>query len=449
MADYEAVGAQIKPVDPNQAFNSINSILGMQQKRQGLQIQAQQLQQEALKTQQQQGVQNFFQTFDPTDHIGPDGTTDVNSVHTSDQYKNAGNAKPLIDQTLNQIKQQQLTAKQSLQSLDNDTLGSYARAMNTLQNDDDVKADNAAGRKKIDDLHQQFASLSPQAARVAGAFGPVTQHAKQGDLSKAVGAVGLMGADVIGQRGQQNPQDVTNAAQQHLNRAVGTGALSAPPGAAPGSALNPASSTVAGQTARTTATADIDTARAKQISDSIQPSQAAIGITQRVDDLAEQIKSGKFAKWVMDKAAAAGVSDPSVVARQLLEKDLGQVKTAASGSAATDKKMETILSGYPESTSAPDTIHGAMDYIRGSFRQNLARGELLNKYQEKRPNLEGFQHADDVLTGHTDPMMHEFHALKSDEERANFFKRNFRSRDEAKAFKNRVGAMSDTNVLGQ
>src|SRR5258708_17352596 len=178
MADYQAVGLGIKPADPNQAFNSINSILGMQQKRQDLQIQAQQLQQEELKTEQQQGYQSFFQNFDPTDHIGADGTTDVNSVHTSDQYKNAGNAKPLIDQALGNIKQQQLTAKQSLQTLDDNTLTHYASTMNVVQNDPDVKADNADGRKKIDDLHQQFASLSPEAARVAGTFSPITQHAK-------------------------------------------------------------------------------------------------------------------------------------------------------------------------------------------------------------------------------------------------------------------------------
>lgn len=455
MADgYQAVALGIKPQDPSQTFDSLNSILGLQQKRQGLQIQAQQLQQEQLKTQQQQGVQDFFKSFDPTDHIGADGTTDVNSVHTSDTYKNAGNAKPLIDQTLGQIKQQQLTAKQSLQSLNDDALGLYTRGMNTLQNDDDVKKDNAAGRAKVDQLHQSIAAMSPDMARVAGTFGPVTQHAKQGDLSKAVGAVGLMGADVIGQRGQQNPQQTSNAQQQILNRDVGTGALSAPPGGTapsggPGGPLNPTSSVVAGNTARTTAVAGSDIDRANEISAKIQPSQAAIGITQRVDDLANQISSGKFAKWVMDKAAAAGNQDPAITARQLLEKDLGQVKSAATASAATDKKMDTILAGYPEATSTSDTIHGAMDYIRGSFRQNVARGELLNKYRDKKPNLEGFQHADDVLTGHTEPLMHEFNALKTRQERVDFYKRNFHERGQAEAFTNRVSAMGDMNVLSR
>ena len=51
--------------------------------------------------------------------------------------------------------------------------------------------------------------------------------------------------------------------------------------------------------------------------------------------------------------------------------------------------MDTILSGYPEATSTPETIHRAMDYIRGSFRQQLARGKLLNDYQKKHPDLSG------------------------------------------------------------
>ncbi len=446
MADYQAVALGIKPADPNQGFDSLNNILGLQQKRQGLQIQAQQLQQEQLKTQQQQGVQDFFKDFDPTAHIGTDGTTDVNSVHTSDSYKNAGNAKPLIDQTLGQIKQQQLTAKQGLQTLDDDTLGSYARAMNTVQNDPDVQADNEAGRKKVDQLHQQFASLSPQAARVAGTFAPITQHAQQGHLSKAVGAVGLMGADVIAQRGQQNPQQTSNAAGQVLNRDVGSGALSQPPTS---TAVNPTTSEVAGRTARTTAVAGSDTDRANEISAKVQPSQAGIGITQRVDDLANQIKSGKFADWVVKKAAAAGGEDPAITARQLLEKDLGQVKASATAGAGTDQKMQTVLSGYPEATSATDTIHAAMDYIRGSFRQNLARGELLNNYRSKNPQLNGLQHADDVLTSHTDPLMHEFKALKTPGERIEFYKRNFHERGKAEDFKNRVTGMDHLNVFGQ
>jgi hypothetical protein len=450
MSDFHAVGLDVKPADPSQAFNSINSILGIQSKRQDLLIQAQQLQQEQLKTQQAQGLQDFYKNFDPTKHIGSDGTTDVNSVHNSATYQNAGNAKPLIDKALGDIKQQQLGAKQSLQTLDDDTLTQLSRVAGSLANDEDVKDDNEAGRQKVEDAYRSFASLGPQAARISGTFGQVTKHAQQGHLADALYAQQLMGADVLGQRGQQNPQAGTNAAGQATVADVRTGARRlAPVGGGTQEQVNPAAPDVAGRTARVTAVAGSDTERANQISATIQPSQAAIGTTQRIDDLAEQISSGHFAKWVMDKAAAVGVSDPAVVARQLLEKDLGQVKNLAGSSAATDEKMRTVLSGYPEATSAPQTIHTAMDYIRGSFRQNVARGDLLNSYREKNPNLNGLQHADDVLTGKTDPWMHEFKSLKSAQERIDFYKRNFPTSDKAKDFKHRVSAMEHLNVLGQ
>jgi hypothetical protein len=207
------------------------------------------------------------------------------------------------------------------------------------------------------------------------------------------------------------------------------------------------SAAASGASARASGVAGSDIDRANQVSASIQPSTAAIETTKKIDDLADQINSGKVADWVSKAAAAAGYKDSIAYARQLLEKDLGQVKAQASAGAATDQKMGTILSGYPEATSAPQTIHTAMDYIRGSFRQNVARGEQLNSYRQAHPDLTGFQHADDILTSHIDPLMSEFQALKTPQERIGFYKRNFTSPQEAQAFKDKVSGAS--HALGQ
>src|SRR5271167_2579773 len=118
MPDMTPVGTQIIPPNPNQGLQTLSGILGLKQQQQSLQIGGQQLQQEQIKTQQQQGVQDFFRSWDPTQHLSPDGTTDADSVHDSAAYKNAGNAKPLIDQQLLQIKQGQLQNKQALSTLD-------------------------------------------------------------------------------------------------------------------------------------------------------------------------------------------------------------------------------------------------------------------------------------------------------------------------------------------
>lgn len=203
----------------------------------------------------------------------------------------------------------------------------------------------------------------------------------------------------------------------------------------------------AGASGRGAGIASADVERANQISGGVQGAQAAIGLSQRVDDLAEQIQSGKFAQWVKKQTAALGLKDDATTARQLLEKDLGQLKTQAAGNASSDQKMQTILSGYPESTSTPQTIHAAMDYIRGSFRQQAARGQALNKYRDAHPNLEGFQHADDVLTGNTDPLMHEYMNLTTPQQRIGFYQRNFHNAEDAAAFKARVQGL--THVIGR
>ena len=214
MADLlqQGAAAGIRPPDPNAGIQTLSGILGLQQQRQAIGISGQQLQQEQLKTQQQQGIQSFFQAWNPDDHLAPDGTTDADSVHASAAYKNAGNAKPLIDQTLLQIKQGQLQNKQALATLDSGLVDQYARTMGSLADDPDVKQGGINGQAKVNAALQQFSQLQPEAQRVAGIFGGVLQRApidpetgNSKNLGHLVQSQQLMGADVLGQRGQQNP----------------------------------------------------------------------------------------------------------------------------------------------------------------------------------------------------------------------------------------------------
>ncbi len=193
---------------------------------------------------------------------------------------------------------------------------------------------------------------------------------------------------------------------------------------------------VASASARATGVAGSDIDRANQVSGNIAPSAAAIPLTNEIDDLADQIHSGKFADAISKAAAAAGLQT-STYARQLLAKDLGQVQARATDHAPTDSSRSTILSGYPEATSDPQTIHTAMDYIRGSFRQNVARGQLLQSHRTAHPDLTGFQRADDDLTSRLDPLHAEYQALPPGPARQGFLRRNFKDANEAQAF---VGA---------
>jgi hypothetical protein len=175
----------------------------------------------------------------------------------------------------------------------------------------------------------------------------------------------------------------------------------------------------------------------------VKSAAAGIQTTQQIDELTDQIHSGKFASWISKQAAAAGMKEDTF-ARQLLEKDLGIVKTQLTAAAPSDERAATILSGTPDATSDPQTIHGAMDYVRGGFRQNLAQGQNLSAYREKYPDLSGFQNADTKFTGAAGPLVHEFLSLKSPQEQSAFYKRNFGSAQQALDFRNNARAAAHT-----
>lgn len=211
MPDMIPVGDKIIPPNPQQGISSISGMLGLRQQQQQLQTGQQVLQQEQLKTAQQQGVQNFFQTWDPSEHVGSDGTTDLDSALQSSAFKNSGNAKPAVMGALLDIKNKQLTAKQSLSSLNSALVTQLGTAAGAYAKDDDVMADKTdaqgvnPGRAKVGALLDNFAQQSPDAARVVAIYKPMLQHVPQGKLTNALQALQLQAQSASEQQGQQNP----------------------------------------------------------------------------------------------------------------------------------------------------------------------------------------------------------------------------------------------------
>lgn len=433
MADFTPIGNTVAPIQQPNIYGNLNSILGLAQAKQGLAVQAQQLQQETLKTKQQQGFSDFTDSFDPASHIGPDGTLDVAGIRNSAEYKGAGLAKPLIDDYIQKVQSGQLQNKQALQTLDNATLGQMSTGVGALANDPDVKADNAAGRQKVTDFYRTFAQQSPEAARIAGLYGTVTTHAKQGDLADAVYSQQLMGADVLGQRAQQNPGQTTNAAGQIVNVDRRSGALSfAPPAsgapAAPGAAppVNPTSATAAANVKTAAGTADNDVTRAKAISDSVAPSRQVISLTTQLDNYVDESRTGKFSKAVTDYAAAAGIKDPAIAARQLASKTAAQIRALATTNAPTNEARETISAGSPDpDTMGAAAVHGANELVRGNMRMNLARAANSAQFQTTHGGTQGLQLADDQLTKNADGLMYEYQSLPKGPARTQFIQRHF------------------------
>src|SRR6266581_6791806 len=190
MADYDAVALGIKPADPSQAFNSINSILGIQQKRQGLQIQAQELQQQQLKTEGQQGAAQYFQNYDPTKWVSSNGTTDFNSIMANDpEFKGLnGVAKTIVMDQLQKVQGAQLSNMRALGQMDAETVSDFGQRANSWLQNPDVQKDTPEGRAYVRDQVQKYGLLDPQKAKIAQIYGKpfsnISTPADQGGIKQ-------------------------------------------------------------------------------------------------------------------------------------------------------------------------------------------------------------------------------------------------------------------------
>lgn len=447
MADpFSPVAANSVAPSPTAGLETLSKIIGIQSQRQALQGQAADVQMKQQDALQRQAAAQYFKNLDFSKHVGADGTLDLNSALKDPALDATGDAKPAIIQGLLQIRGKQQDNAKALLDINNTAVTGFSQTMNSLRTDPDVKQDNDVGRAKVQAAIQDFSKQGPDGARIAQIYGPVIQNSPQGKLPDALNVIGLQAQNVAQQQQQQNPQQASTGAGT-VNRDVQTGALTAPPGAAPGTAINPTPPQVAEATNRGVGGAQADRDRANMVSGNVAGANRAITITKEVDDLADQVHSGKFAEYISKAAAAAGKSSDTY-ARQLLEKDLGTLKAEATDRSPSDQRQATVLSGFPDATSDNQTIHTAMDYRRGIARQDLARGKVLDAVKAKDPNIRGFQHADDALMGNTDPLMHEFAALKPGAERQGFYKRNFGTdAKKMEEFRDKVAGMGHLNVI--
>lgn len=458
MSDFGDPVAQNVDVSPQKSLETIGSLIGLQQKRQALAGQAADVQMK----QQDASQRAAMSQIDWSKHTGDDGTLDVASFSKDPAIrKAAGDYYPDVLAKAAQVKTAQVGAKQSLLTLNKDQLGAWQQTVGALKTDPDVVADNAAGRQKVANAYQSYGQTYGQdAARAVAPYqGPLTQ-APQGKLASVLDHVQMQSVDAGKQMEMQAPTTGTvttgpNIQPMSVASRYGEhpGAMTpqGPPiklGLAPTEQVGykeAASAASAKGSSRAAGVAGSDIDRSNQVSSNVKSAQAGIQTTQQIDDLADQIHSGKYAAWVSKAAAAAGFKEDTY-ARQLLEKDLGIVKTQLTSAAPSDSRAATILSGTPDATSDPQTIHGAMDYVRGSFRQNQAQGKNLSAYSTKHPDLSGFQHADDAFTSTAGPLVHEFLSLKEPDQRKAFYRRNFSNAQEAKKFRDQVHGSA--HVLG-
>lgn len=419
----QPVGAMVKVPDPMQGINTMSGILGLQQQRQALQTGQAVQQQEQLKAGQQQGIQNFFSTWDPSEHVAPDGTPDLESAFQSKEFKAAGNAKPAIMQAMLDMKNKQYSNISALSGINKDLVNQFTTGMGSLAKDEDVVGDKTdpatgvnTGRAKVNQFIGNFSNLSPDAARVAQIYGPIVEHAPAGKLSHGVQVMQMQGQSASEQQGQQNkkPGSIDTGTQILPTTTDASTGIQTPTGqafnkqsvidtpAGPKGVVTPARGTISPLTTApgpggqqgpelnvTTAQATTQNTAAAGVANRVQQAQAAANNTSQAQDALtrartildkpDAINSGAGFEWkksVRNVLASAGISTSEADDTNTLVKNLARYEASRAtqaGLGGTDAARELAHNGSPNAALSTDAL-------KGVITQSLATEKALAAY---------------------------------------------------------------------
>ena len=450
MPDMTPVGAMYQ----QNPLQSLSSILGIQQQRQQLQLQAQELQRSQVQTQQDVGVNQFFSQVPPDQLHDAQGNISADMAHQRPEYQALpGVARIAVDTKINQLQGQQLQNKTALSQLNGEVVGQFGRMAQSLSTEPDPNV--------VKQQLTSFAQQGPDQARIAQIYGPVLQKVPPQHLGNALKMMGAQAQDVTAQQAQTNPAQLTvptGATTQVYNVNKATGLQ---PGQAPAASIRntlaptqqlpyvaAAAAAGAGGTARGSGSGNADIDASNNVAAAQRDARTNIDLTKRIDQLADVVDPGALPAKISQSLGALGLQDVNQ-ARTELQKDLGRLRGGFAQRAGSDLRAGEILTGLPTDTTPTQTIHQAMDVTRGSAKQDIA----LNALREKNAaatngQMNGFQSEYAHATSIASPLMYEYWSLPK-EEQAQFLKRNSSSPPQAQDLRNRYEAARKQLNVGQ
>jgi hypothetical protein len=457
MSEYPAL--DIKSPDIGATMGTIFGLkskqLGLEQQRQALQGQAAQVQQEQQTAQQRQAVGQFYNQFKPADHIGTDGTLDLDSALQDKNLDAAGDAKPAVIQSLLDVKKSQLAAKTQLANLNQGLVTQFGTTVGSLRTDPDVQNDTANGRAKVDSAISTFGQQSPDAARIAQLYGPSIQHVPRGQLGQSMKAIQLQAQSASEQQNQQNPQGGmvdTGPSIQPTNRNVQTGIVTAA-GAPIQKGLAPTQqpgyirqTAAAGQEGAKGASNDEDLYN--QVTAAGTKASQIKGLTQDISKLADEVKTGTYTKAMANKWAsisqAFGVSpadDSPTTRRQLLGKYTQQLmlQQEAANGASTDAAQAHVEAAMPDPEHMdPEAIKAAARFVGGQADLAGARSKVANTQRQGNGGMStGLRAIDSTFMQNADPRGFAYKDIPAGPERQEYLKEHFKSPQEIQDFLNK------------
>jgi hypothetical protein len=445
MPDMIPVGNTIIPPDPMRGINTLSGIIGIQQRRQQLQTQTAQAQQANQQNQELQALATFTKNAasDPS-YLNDDGSPNIAKYQQGAMTVAPVYGQQYIGQMTNNFNGA-IESRKALLALSNEqraTIGNYFATATDQASF--LKAAELARGVSDDRAYQR--TVDRMLINLPNTQGMTTDQAaaayQQAAKTIAVQTQAPAAEQVL-------PKQMTTGAGV-VNVQPITGAISAPPGAPPGSRLNPTVPQVAGQTARQTGIGNADVDTSNMVVAAQRDARTNIDLTKRIDQLADVVSPGRLPGEISSGLGALGLQDVNQ-ARTELRKDLGQLRSRLSARAGSDERAATILSGLPTEETPTQTIHQSMDLTRGSARQDLALGQLQRKNsKDTNGQMNGFQGDYAHATASASPLMHEYFSL-SPKEQVGFFQRNFKTKEQAQAFRAQAESVRkmSPDVVGQ
>jgi 23S rRNA U2552 (ribose-2'-O)-methylase RlmE/FtsJ len=467
MADFTPVSQQLNTGD---VFGTLNNVLGLQQKRQSLVQQAQQIEtgkylQSTAKAESEQATLSnealqrtqsaLIKKANSGGYVDANGNFD--GVAASNDALSIGGiyAAPHANQLVSNA-HEVTQNKQAMQTLNADQQKQLSTRLQALAN---TKVD-ATGKSTLTNTDiinelDAIADTNPQLRRMAistAAHLPQNATSEQlQDMLMKYGESVMTPGEAVG---AGLPEGTTNAASQIVNRNKMRGAIAMPPGTTP--QVNPPSSTVAGATAANVGGVASDVDTYNKVRDAGTAAQRVSGLANQVTNLAQTVDTGWGTKGMatiwQTAANLTGLNsadiDKDSTRRQILSKLTAQLKAEAESAAPSDTARRAIDEAFP----SPDkfgsgAVAEAARYVKSGAdlsAERLRNAEAFRKINGN--NVTGLSTRDSAFMNHADPYAHQYNNTP-DAEKAKFLAAHYTKANGEKDVAGVKKLVEDANAL--
>jgi len=479
MADFGTPVANQTTYDPQGGLKTLSSLLGIKQQQANLQ-------QTQQTTSQRYGIAQWMKNFDPSKHVSADGTLDLNAVLGDPSLRQvAGDQYPELVQQFTQLKQGQLQNKLALIQVNDAARKGFQETISALRTDPDIVKDTPEGRQKLETAINQYASQGPDAARIAGIYGPQAENVPSGKLAQYLSNVQLQAEDAATQASKQAPkyQQAGATQVQTETQAAGAGENGGPSLTASPDIKNTVAPTTKqsitdtygrvftfnpqtgnyepakvsggigaaapGETTAVTEGAKSDNDLFNTVTNAAKQAPQNKNILANLSKLADSgVFTGTGSQDVASLEGALGQIIPgfkgagdAAADRQMMGKFTQQLAMSMTAqNYGTDQARDMVEHAIPNADNmTPQAIKKAAAYIQGQQQIAQARGAVADAYaQAHGGSTIGLRHVDTEFMSKIDPRMFDYVSVAGDKDKRAEFLKQFKTPQEKQDFLSKV-----------